>query len=130
MGDSYAAMSRPDLAATSYQEAFATARSVQQYAQATDALERLATLYRSLNRPEDAIVVYQLLIDVQQQSYNTLGIMDTYDQLGQLYQAQGNSGQAIVAFQQALQIAQQLNYKVSYFTTQIEQVTQPPTSQP
>ncbi|MBW4661449.1 MAG: tetratricopeptide repeat protein [Drouetiella hepatica Uher 2000/2452] len=130
MGDSYVAMGRADLAAPSYQEAFATARSVQQYAQASDALERLAALYRSLNRPEDAIVVYQLLIDVQQQSYNTLGKLNTYDQMGQLYRASGNTSQAIAAFRQALQIAQQLNYKVGYFTTQIEQATQPVPVQP
>jgi tetratricopeptide (TPR) repeat protein len=126
MGDSYIAMKRPDLAASSYQEAFATARSTQQYAYAGDALSRLATLYQSLDRPTDALVVYQLLIDVQQQSYNTLGMLDTYDQMGKLYAAQGNDGQAIAAFRQALQLAQQLNYKVSYFTTQIQQVGQPP----
>ncbi|HEY9630118.1 MAG TPA: tetratricopeptide repeat protein [Coleofasciculaceae cyanobacterium] len=129
MGDSYVAMGRPDLAAPSYQEAFATARSVQQYAQASDALERLATLYRSLNRPEDAIVVYQLLLDVQQQSYNMLGRLNTYDQMGQIYRATGNMNQAIAAFRQALQIAQQLNYKVAYFTTQIEQAAQPAPAQ-
>jgi tetratricopeptide (TPR) repeat protein len=126
MGDSYVVMKRPDLAASSYQEAFATARSTQQYAYAGDALSRLATLYQSLDRPTDALVVYQLLIDVQQQSYDTLGTLDTYDKMGKLYLAQGNNGQAIAAFRQALQLAQQLNYKVSYFTTQIQQVGQPP----
>ena len=126
MGDSYMAMKRPDLAASSYQEAFATARSTQQYAYAGDALSRLATLYKSLNRPTDALVVYQLLIDVQQQSYDTLGRLDTYDQMGKIYAAQGNNGQAIASFRQALQLAQQLNYKVSYFTAEIQQVGQPP----
>ncbi|MBD3880727.1 tetratricopeptide repeat protein [Phormidium tenue FACHB-886] len=125
MGDSYAAIGRPDLAAPSYQEAFAAARSVQQYAYADDALTRLAVLYQSLDRPDDALIVYQLLLDVQQQSYNTLGMMDTYDKMGKIYAAQGNNGQAVATFRQALQIAQQLNYKVSYFTTQIEQVGQP-----
>ena len=126
MGDSYIAMKRPDLAASSYQESFATARSTQQYAYAGDALSRLATLYQSLNRPTDALVVYQLLIDVQQQSYDTLGMLDTYDKMGKLYAAQGNNGQAIAAFRQALQLAQQLNYKVNYFTAEIQQVGQPP----
>lgn len=132
MGDGYSAMGRPDLAAPSYQEAFAIARSTQQYAYAGDALSRLATLYRSLNRPEDALIVYQLLLDVHQQSYNALGMMNTYDQMGQLHRAQGNQGQAVGAFRQALQIAQQLRYKVSYFTAQIEQAGQPasPAAQP
>jgi tetratricopeptide (TPR) repeat protein len=126
MGDSYNLMGRPDLAAPSYQEAFAVARSTQQYAYARDGLDRLANLYRGLNRPNDALVVYQLLLDVHQQSYDTLGAMNTYDQIGQLYRAQGNGNQAIAAFRQGLRIAQQLNYKVSYFTTQIEQANQPP----
>ena len=122
MGDSYGAMGRPDLAATQYQEAFATARSTQQYAYASDALQRLAMLYRSIDRSEDALIVYQLLLDVERQSYNTFGMMNTYDQIGQLHQAQGNAGQALMAYRQGLQLAQQLKYRVDYFTTQIEQL--------
>lgn len=124
MGDSYALINRPDLAATSYQEAFATARSVQQYAYAADALQRLATLYQSINRPADALVVYQLLLDVNRQSYNAFGMMNTYDQLGQLYKAQGDNSQALVAFRQGLQLAEQLKYKVDYFNSQIQQIGQ------
>jgi tetratricopeptide (TPR) repeat protein len=124
IGDSYVLLDRPDLAATSYQEAFATARSVQQYAYAADALQRLATLYQTLNRLDDALVVYQLLLDVEKQAYNSFGMMNTYDQLGQLYQARGENSQALIAFQQGLQLAQQLKYKVDYFNTQIQQVQQ------
>jgi tetratricopeptide (TPR) repeat protein len=124
MGDSAVQLGRPDLAATHYQEAFAVARSVQQYAYASDALQKLAALYRSLNRLDDAVVVYQLLLDVERQSYNSFGMMNTYDQLGQVYQARGDSSQALVAFQQGLQLAQQLNYKVDYFNAQIQQVGQ------
>jgi tetratricopeptide (TPR) repeat protein len=125
MGDSYRALNRPDQAASSYQEAFAVSRSTQQYAYATEALQRLADLYRSLNRPNDALMVYQLLIDVQQQAYNTYGLMETYDQIGQLYRTNGNTAQALAAFRRGLALAQQLNYKVSYFTTQIQQIGQP-----
>lgn len=124
MGNSYAQLNRPDLAATSYQEAFATARSVQQYAYAADALQRLAALYQTLNRPADALVVYQLLLDVNRQSYNSFGMMNTYDQIGQLYQVQGDRAQAVAAFQQGLQLAQQLNYRVEYFDGQVQQVSQ------
>jgi tetratricopeptide (TPR) repeat protein len=124
IGDSYVALKRPDLAATSYQEAFAVARAGQQLAYASDALQRLATLYQSLQRSNDALVVYQLLLDVEQQSYNTYGMMNTYDQIGQLHKAQGEKTQAMAAFRQGLQIAQQLNYKVDYFNTQIQQVSQ------
>lgn len=124
IGDNFVALGRPDLAAPSYQEAFSIARSVQQYGFAGDALRRLATLYRSLDRPNDALVVYQLLIDVAQQSYDQLSIMDTYDQIGQLHRDLGNTAQALQAFQRGLQIAQQLNYKISYFNTQIEELRQ------
>ena len=124
VGDSYVQLKRPDLAATSYQEAFATARSVQQYAYATDALQRLASLYQTLNRPADALVVYQLLLDVNRQSYNSFGMMNAYDQIGQLYKVQGDRAQAATAFRQGLQLAQQLNYRVDYFDGQIQQVGQ------
>jgi tetratricopeptide (TPR) repeat protein len=124
IGDNYQALNRPDRAAPNYQEAYAIARSTQQYGYAGDALNRLATLYRSLNRPNDALVVYQLVIDVAQQSYDNLGIMEAYDQIGQIYREIGNNNQAIASFRRALQIAQQLNYKVSYFNTQIQQLSQ------
>lgn len=126
MGDNYIALNRPDLAAPSYQEAFAVSRSTQQYGYASDALKRLATLYRSLERFDDALVVYQLLIDVERQSYNTLGVLNAYDQIGQLYRQLGNSGEAIAAFRRGLEIAQELNYKVGYFNTQIQELGQQP----
>jgi tetratricopeptide (TPR) repeat protein len=122
IGDEYLALNRPDLAATNYQEAFAVARSTQQYAYAGDALQRLANLYVTLDRFEDALVVYQLLLDVRQQSYDEFGMMNTYDQMGQIHRVTGNTGQAVVAFRRALEIAQRLNYKVSYFNTQIEEL--------
>jgi tetratricopeptide (TPR) repeat protein len=124
IADSYVLLGRPDLAATSYQEAFAAARSTQQLAYASDALQRLADLYRSLDRLDDALIVYQLLLDVEQQSYNSFGMMNTYDQIGQLHRAQGNQAQANIAFRQGLQLAQQLNYKVDYFNQQLEQSNQ------
>jgi tetratricopeptide (TPR) repeat protein len=122
MADSYVLLNQPGPAATNYQEAFAVARSVQQFAYASDALQKLATLYQSLNRPADALIVYQLLLDVERQSYNTFGMMNTYDQLGQLYKAQGDASQALAAFRQGLQIARQLKYRVDYFNTQIQEV--------
>ncbi|GAB4375059.1 MAG: tetratricopeptide repeat protein [Elainellaceae cyanobacterium] len=125
MGDAYLALNRPEAAATSYQEAFAIARSTQQYAYAADALQRLANLYVTLEQLDEAIVVYQLLLDVRQQSYDTLGMMNTYDQIGQLYRALGNNAQAATSFQRGLQLAQQLNYKVSYFQTQIQELSGP-----
>ncbi|WP_190506501.1 tetratricopeptide repeat protein [Oscillatoria sp. FACHB-1407] len=132
MGDAYLALDRPDLAASSYQEAFAVARSGQQYGYGADALQRLADLYRSLDRLEDALVVYQLLLDVRQQTYDNLGMMNVYDQMAQLYQARGNAPQAIALYRRGLQLAQQMNYigKVNYFNTQIQTASQPPQPAP
>jgi tetratricopeptide (TPR) repeat protein len=125
IGDNYVALNRPDLAAFSYQEAFAVSRSVQFYGYASDALQRLASLYRDLERPQDALVIYQLLIDVERQTYNTLGVMNAFDQIGQVHREMGNTQDALQAFQRGLQLAQELNYKVSYFTAQIQQLSQP-----
>lgn len=122
IGEGFAALGQTDAAIANYQEAFAVARSVQQLAYAADALQRLATLYRSQNRFDEALATYRLLLDVEQQSYNNLGMMNTYDQIGQLLKERGNSAQALVAFQQGLRLAQQLRYKVDYFNTQIQTV--------
>jgi tetratricopeptide (TPR) repeat protein len=120
LADNYMAIERPDLAAPTYQEAFAISRSVQYYGYASNALQRLAELYRALERPDDALVVYQLLVDVEQQSYNSYGLMNAYDWIGQIHRSRGATNQAVVAFRQGLQIARQLNYKVDYFTEQIQ----------
>lgn len=122
-GDDYLVIERPDLAAPTYQEAFAVARSVQYYGYAADALKRLADLYLSLDRANDALVVYRLLIDVEQQSYNYYGLMNAYDWMGQLHQQRGASNQALVAYRQGLDLAQQLNYRVDYFQQQVQQVS-------
>lgn len=124
IGNNYLALNRPQEAARAYQEAFAVSRSTQQYGFASEALQRLAALYRSLNQLDDALVVYQLLVDVERQSYNTVGIMDAYDQTGQVLRQLGRNNEAIGAFRRALQLAQELNYRVSYFNTQIQELSQ------
>lgn len=121
-GDDYVTIGRPDLAAPSYQEAFAVARSVQYYGFAADALKKLADLYLSLNRSNDALIVYRLLIDVEQQSYNYYGLMDAYDQIGQLHQERGAVNQALLAYRRGLDLAQQLSYRVGYFRSKVEQL--------
>ena len=121
-GDDYVDINRPDLAAPSYQEAFAVARSVQYFGYAAEALTKLAELYQSLDRPDDALVVYQLLVDVEQQSYNYYGLMNAYDLMGQLHQQRGANNQALLAYRQGLDIARQLDFRVGYFRTQVNQV--------
>lgn len=124
MGNNYVALNRPEAAARAYQEAFAVSRSTQQYGFASEALQRLATLYQTLNQLEDALVVYQLLVDVERQSYNTVGIMDAHDRAGQVLRQLGRTNEAIASFRRALQLAQELNYRVSYFNTQIQELSQ------
>lgn len=124
-GDDYDAIGRPDLAAPSYQEAFAVARTVQYFGYAAEALTKLADLYQSLDRPDDALVVYQLLVDVELQSYNYYGLMNAYDRMGQLHQQRGASNQALLAYRQGLDIAQQLDFRVDYFRSQVNQVQTP-----
>ncbi len=125
IGDSYLAIDRPDLAATNYQEAFAIARTNQQFGYASDALQRLAQLYRDLNQLNDAILVYELLIDVEEQSYSSYGMMDAYDQLGQIYQEQGATNRAISAFREGLRLARELDFRQDYFQSQIESLQTP-----
>ena len=127
-GDDYIEIGRPDLAAPSYQEAFAVARSVQYFGYAAEALTKLAELYQSLERPDDALVVYQLLVDVEQQSYNYYGLMVAYDLMGQLHQKRGASNQALLAYRQGLDIARQLDFRVNYFRSQVNQVNEPTTA--
>lgn len=127
IGDSYRQLSRPDLAARSYEEAFTLAQSDRQYAYASDALQHLADLYQSLDRLEDALVVYRLLVDVERQSYSVYGMMSAYDQIGQIHRSLGNNGQALDAFQRGLELATQLSYNESYFASQIQDINQPPT---
>ena len=121
-GDDYVDIGRPDLAAPSYQEAFAVARSVQYFGYAAEALTKLAELYQSLDRPNDALVVYQLLVDVEQQSYNYYGLMTAYDRMGQLHQARGAKNQALLAYRQGLDLARQLDFRVDYFRSQVNQI--------
>lgn len=124
-GDDYVEINRPDLAAPSYQEAFAVARSVQYFGYAAEALTKLAALYQSLDRPDDALVVYQLLVDVEQQSYNYYGLMNAYDWMGQLHQQRGARNQALLAYRQGLDIARQLDFRIDYFRSQVNQINSP-----
>ncbi len=126
IADSYRALNRPDLAAVNYQRAFAMARTAQQFAYASEALQKLADLYQELDRLEDALVVYRLIVDIEQQAYSLYGMMDAYDQLGQIHRVRNEQTLALEAFQRGLELAQQLSHKQNYFARQIEALNQPP----
>ncbi|NER46673.1 MAG: hypothetical protein F6J92_08265 [Symploca sp. SIO1A3] len=120
----YETLNQLDQAKEKYQQAYLLAFSLQEYSLASDALHKLATLYRSNNQPNIALQIYQQLLVVEPQSYNSYGLMNTYDQMGQIYLEQNNYAQAVAAFQEGLRLAQLLDYNVIYFVTKIQETTQ------
>ncbi|MGK7872938.1 MAG: tetratricopeptide repeat protein [Xenococcaceae cyanobacterium] len=120
----YEALDQPEEASLNYQEAFALAWSLQHFAMASEALQKLGDLYRAYDQNDYALQIYLELLKVEQRSYNYYGLMNTYDRMGQIYLEQKNYPQALAAFRQALEIATSLSYQETYFTTQIEQVNQ------
>lgn len=113
-----------DQASQTYQQAYELARVLQQWTHASEALQKLAALYRANNQPENALQVYDVLVKTQQHASNFYGLMNTYDKMGQIYLEQQNYSKALDAFQKALQLAKSLQYQESYFATKVEQVTQ------
>ena len=120
----YEALNQPEQASQNYQAAYAQAFSLQQFAYASQALQKLAALYHSHEQPDFALQVYDVLLKVEQQSYNFYGLMNAYDQMGQIYLEQKKYAQALAAFQQGLELAKSLQYQENYFTSQIEKVNQ------
>lgn len=124
IGDDYKALNNPEQASQYYQEAFALAWSLEQFATAGDALKKLGKLYQEYKQNEYALQIYQELIKIEQQSYNLYGLMNTYDYIGQIYVQENNYPLALQWFQKALEIAYNLQYKIDYFNSQIQQVNQ------
>ncbi|MEP0915569.1 hypothetical protein NC981_01970 [Leptolyngbya sp. DQ-M1] len=120
--DNYAATNQLEAAEKVYQETFELAAPLLQFAYASDALRKLGALYRSNNRLDAALQVYQYLAGVQQQAYDTFGVMDAYDQIGQIQLQRNARTEAANAFRQGLEVAQQINYRVDYFTEQLQKI--------
>jgi tetratricopeptide (TPR) repeat protein len=118
----YEALNKPDEASKNYQQAYELARVSKQFAYASEALQKLAALYRSHNQPKSALQVYEILLKTEQQTYNYYGLMTAYDQMGQIHLEQKNYPQALAAFQQGLALAKSLQYQETYFATQIDRV--------
>jgi tetratricopeptide (TPR) repeat protein len=119
----YEALNEPDQASQNYQYAYKLAWALQQWAYASEALQKLAGLYHSHNQPESALQVYDVLLKTQQQSYNFYGLMNTYDKMGQIYLEQKKYSQALDVFQKGLQLANSLQYQESYFAEQIDRAS-------
>lgn len=120
----YQALGQIQQAFQNYQEAYATAWSLQQYARAADALRRLIALYRTQGQIPEALQASQILLEADQRAANFYGLMTTYDQIGQIYLQAGDDNAALGAFQRGLELAQQLQYQQPYFTQQIQQIQQ------
>ncbi|MGG6266864.1 tetratricopeptide repeat protein [Leptolyngbya sp. AN03gr2] len=120
--DNLAAANQLEAAEKAYQEAFQLAQPLGQLAYASDALRKLGALYRSNNRLDAALQVYEYLASVQQQAYDSFGVMDAYDQIGQIQLQRNAFPEAANAFRQGLEVAKQFNYRVDYFTEQIQKI--------
>ncbi len=120
IGGNYEKLGQFEQAGLTYQEAYSIATSIQQFDNASEALGRLAKLYRSQNQIKTALDIYQAQVLVNQQAYNYYGMMNAYDQIGDLYLSQKAYQAAIAAFQQGLALAQQLKYKEDYFVKKID----------
>jgi len=124
IGDDYTALKKPDPASQNYQEAFALAWELKHFANASEALNKLGTLYRNYDQNQSAIKIYQELVKVEQTAYNLYGLMTTYDNLGQIYLEEENYPQALAAFEAGLALANSLKYQQEYFATQVELIQQ------
>ena len=120
----YEAQGSVDEAFRNYQEAYASAWSLQQYYRAGEALRKLIALYRSQGQINAALKTSQILLQADQLASNDYGQMNTYDQIGQIYLKRGDYPEALAAFQNGLELAQQLKYQETYFAQQISQVNQ------
>jgi tetratricopeptide (TPR) repeat protein len=105
-----------------YQAAYTTAWQLNQYARASEALEKLIVFYRSQKQVDSALQTSQILIETQTLANNFYGLMSAYDQVGNIYLERREYAPALTAFQKGLEIAQQLKYQESYFTNQIEKL--------
>lgn len=103
-----------------YQEAYTSAWQLEQYVNASEALQKLIAFYRSQGQIDEALQTSQILLQAEAKTTNFYGMMQTYDQIGQIYLERKQYSQARAAFQQGLELAQQLKHEEDYFTQQIE----------
>jgi tetratricopeptide (TPR) repeat protein len=122
IASNYEQLGKFQQAGQAYQEAYQVATTIQQFDNASIALEKLAKLYRAQNQIQTALELYQAQVLVNQQSYNFYGMMNAYDSIGEIYREQEAYPQALQAFQSGLQLAQQLKYKEDYFSAKIDEV--------
>jgi tetratricopeptide (TPR) repeat protein len=122
IANDYQTLGQINLAAQYYQEAYNLAVPIQQYAQASEALDKLALLYRSQKQWEPTLRIYQMQLLLEERAYNWYGLMNTYDNLGQVYQEMKDYKKALEAYQKGLEVAQRLGHRKEYFAKKIQKV--------
>ncbi|WP_333156624.1 tetratricopeptide repeat protein [Microcoleus sp. B9-D4] len=118
----YQTIGQINLAAQYYQEAYNLAVPIQQYAQASEALDKLALLYRAQNQWEPTLRIYQMQLLLEERAYNFYGLMNTYDNIGQVYQEMKAYDKALEAYQKGLDVAKKLGHRQEYFAKKIQKV--------
>jgi len=118
----YQTIGQINLAAQYYQEAYNLAVPIQQYAQASEALEKLALLYRSQKQWEPTLRIYQMQLLLEERAYNFYGLMNAYDNIGQVYQEMTAYDKALEAYQKGLEVAKRLGHRQEYFAKKVQKV--------
>lgn len=122
IANDYETIGQINLAAQYYQEAYNLAVPIQQYAQASEALEKLALLYRSQKQWEPTLRIYQMQLLLEERAYNFYGLMNAYDNIGQVYQEMKAYDKALEAYQKGLEVAKRLGHRQEYFAKKIQKV--------
>ncbi|MEG4146614.1 tetratricopeptide repeat protein [Microcoleus sp. Pol12B5] len=118
----YETIGQINLAAQYYQEAYNLAVPIQQYAQASEALDKLALLYRAQKQWEPSLRIYQMQLLLEERAYNFYGLMNTYDNIGQVYQEMKAYDKALESYQKGLDVAKKLGHRQEYFAKKIQKV--------
>ena len=118
----YQTIGQINLAAQYYQEAYNLAVPIQQYAQASEALDKLALLYRAQKQWEPTLRIYQMQLLLEERAYNFYGLMSAYDNLGQVYQEMKAYDKALESYQKGLDVAKKLGHRQEYFAKKIQKV--------
>jgi len=122
---------RVEEAVLQYRETAAAARSIKQLGIAREALDRLATLYRSrpafADKPDLLASLYISLLELAREAADGYGMMDTYEKLGDLFVSLNQRDRARIAYEQAAILAKQLQHRESYFARKLQDLGPAPT---
>jgi len=118
----YQTIGQINLAAQYYQEAYNLAVPIQQYAQASEALDKLALLYRAQKQWEQTLRIYQMQLLLEERADNFYGLMNVYDNIGQVYQEMKAYAKALESYQKGLDVAKKLGHRQEYFAKKIQKV--------